>query len=350
MPRWSDWSLWWRVSAHEGRLKEAALLEATVAKAGVAYQGIDTSVGAGGQDYVHSISATTPTAKLRTQLVCLPGYGVGAAIFFRNISTLAAELPVHAVDWRGGGLSGRPPFPAQTGDEVVSWFVEGLEEWRQRQKLERFVLLGHSMGGIIAAHYAKTHPERVEHLILCGPAAMSPKPELPPNASRPYPRLTAMVENLWEGGLTPGKIIRRLGPLGPSLMRSYVSGRFREGSLLSETEQELFGGYAYEVLAQPPCAERCLNLLLQPGAWARSPLAPLVESLAWPPVTWLYGESDWMRPAHGQASAKIMQAQGKDASCVVVPHAGHYSFLDQPEFCNAAILKICQQVSARSKR
>eukprot|EP00971_Amphidinium_carterae_P329546 6462069-Amphidinium_carterae.2 len=123
------------------------------------------------------------------------------------------------------------------------------------------------MGGIIAAHYAKAHPDRVEHLILCGPAAMSPKPDLPSDLSKNYPRLTGMVENWWEGGLTPGKIIRRLGPLGPSLMRSYASGRFREGSLLTETEQELFGSYAYEVLAQPPCAEQCLNLLLHPG-WA----------------------------------------------------------------------------------
>mmetsp|Transcript_59003 Transcript_59003/g.140896 ORF Transcript_59003/g.140896 Transcript_59003/m.140896 type:complete len:350 (-) Transcript_59003:14-1063(-) len=347
MPRWTDWGLWWRVSAQEGQAKERSLLEAALGRRGVSFETCDTVVGKTSADYIHSIHAPGSGASRRTHLVCLPGYGVGAAIFFRNLPVLAPQVQTHAVDWRGAGLSGRPPFTSTSGDEVVDWFVEGLEAWRAQRGLEKFVLFGHSMGGIIAAHYAKAHPTRVEHLILCGPAAMAERPELPPKASKPYPRLQATVENWWEGGLTPGKILRRLGPFGPSLMRTYVSGRFREGHLLSVEEQELFGTYAYEVLAQPPCAEQCLNLLLQPGAWARKPLGPVVEALQWPPVSWIYGESDWMRPTHGQASASRMQDQGKSAECFVVPHAGHYSFLDRPDICNEIILRICKQVSER---
>ena len=37
----------------------------------------------------------------------------------------------------------------------MSWFTDGLEEWRKQRGLEKFVLLGHSFGGIIATHYAK---------------------------------------------------------------------------------------------------------------------------------------------------------------------------------------------------
>lgn len=38
--------------------------------------------------------------------------------------------------------------------ETESWFVDSLEEWRRAKKLDRFILLGHSLGGYVAARYA----------------------------------------------------------------------------------------------------------------------------------------------------------------------------------------------------
>lgn len=38
--------------------------------------------------------------------------------------------------------------------ETEAWFIDSLEEWRKAKNLDRFVLLGHSFGGYIAAKYA----------------------------------------------------------------------------------------------------------------------------------------------------------------------------------------------------
>lgn len=38
--------------------------------------------------------------------------------------------------------------------EAESWFIESLEEWRKAKKLDNFILLGHSLGGYVAARYA----------------------------------------------------------------------------------------------------------------------------------------------------------------------------------------------------
>jgi pimeloyl-ACP methyl ester carboxylesterase len=38
--------------------------------------------------------------------------------------------------------------------ETESWFIDSLEEWRKAKNLDNFILLGHSLGGYIAARYA----------------------------------------------------------------------------------------------------------------------------------------------------------------------------------------------------
>lgn len=115
--------------------------------------------GSGRPDFfLHHITASprlasapdaAAAAAARPPLVLMPGYGAGAAFFFRSISPLAsAGLRVFAVDWLGTGLSGRPRFTPGNYEESVRWFTDSLEEWRIANKLERFDLLGHSLGAL----------------------------------------------------------------------------------------------------------------------------------------------------------------------------------------------------------
>jgi len=71
-----------------------------------------------------------------------------------------------ALDWRGHGRSGAP--------EPAEWRMEALAEdvaaAVDKLGLRRFVLVGHSAGGLVAAFYAARHPERVAGLLLLDPA------------------------------------------------------------------------------------------------------------------------------------------------------------------------------------
>jgi pimeloyl-ACP methyl ester carboxylesterase len=79
------------------------------------------------------------------------------------LETLASHCTLVRYDERGCGLSDRDvadiSFEAMVGD---------LESVVDALRLERFVLLGMSQGGPVAAAYTVRHPEKVARLILHG--------------------------------------------------------------------------------------------------------------------------------------------------------------------------------------
>jgi pimeloyl-ACP methyl ester carboxylesterase len=44
--------------------------------------------------------------------------------------------------------------------------AESIERWRKAQGIEKLIVLGHSLGGYVAAEFALRHPDHVEHVIL----------------------------------------------------------------------------------------------------------------------------------------------------------------------------------------
>jgi cardiolipin-specific phospholipase len=119
----------------------------------------------------------------------LHGYGAGLGFFFLNFPALARwagmrGTSVYAVDWLGMGRSARVPFRirAKRDDtagrvhEAESFFVESLEEWRERAGVEKMTLIGHSLGAYFSAVYALRYPERVHKLVLLSPAGVPRDP------------------------------------------------------------------------------------------------------------------------------------------------------------------------------
>ncbi|MGF1501705.1 MAG: 3-oxoadipate enol-lactonase [Paracoccaceae bacterium] len=89
---------------------------------------------------------------------------------FRVWDPLLAHLPAGwrriRYDKRGHGLSDCPPGPWQIADHVAD--LEGL---LAALGVERAVVIGLSVGGLIAQMLAHRHPERVRALVLCDTAA-----------------------------------------------------------------------------------------------------------------------------------------------------------------------------------
>ncbi|HEX3142240.1 MAG TPA: alpha/beta hydrolase, partial [Rhizobacter sp.] len=75
-----------------------------------------------------------------------------------------------AMDLRGNGHSD----PPRNNDYAITGFADDIAAVADGLGLQRFVLVGHSMGGSAAAAYARQHPDRVAGLALVAtPAKMN---------------------------------------------------------------------------------------------------------------------------------------------------------------------------------
>ncbi|MDB5071810.1 MAG: alpha/beta hydrolase [Candidatus Eremiobacteraeota bacterium] len=86
----------------------------------------------------------------------------------RLVPHLDPALRYVAFDLPGFGASDKPDVRYDR-----AYFRRVMDEAVDALGLERFALLGHSLGGFIAADWAGAHPERATHLALIAPAAFA---------------------------------------------------------------------------------------------------------------------------------------------------------------------------------
>lgn len=84
-------------------------------------------------------------------------------LFHHQVPRLAERHQVIRLDFRGHGRS-----PATPGRWTIHDLAEDYRAVMDRLELERAVVVGLSMGGIAALHFAADHPARVAGLVLIG--------------------------------------------------------------------------------------------------------------------------------------------------------------------------------------
>jgi len=102
-------------------------------------------------------------------ILMLHGFGVSGHMFDEFADRVKDRYRLIALDQRGHGDSEW----SEPGDYTREAFVKDVEGFRKALKLDRFILVGHSMGGLNAVSYTAEHPEHVSALILVdvGPEA-----------------------------------------------------------------------------------------------------------------------------------------------------------------------------------
>jgi proline iminopeptidase len=101
-----------------------------------------------------------------------PGGYIHSAIIGQMKEVSKNGYDVYLYDQIGSGLSDRLPKPK---DYSFEKHLSDLNEIIKSQiKTSKVILIGHSYGGILAAHYTAKYPELVDKLILSSPGELQP--------------------------------------------------------------------------------------------------------------------------------------------------------------------------------
>lgn len=330
---------------------------------------------------LNEFSVTRSDEPVEENLVMLHGYGAGLGFFYKNFEGISRVkgLKLYALDMLGMGRSTRPPFKVHAKDqegkikEAESWFIDALEEWRVKRGIEKFTLLGHSMGGYMAVAYALKYPGHLNKLILASPVGIPEDPYAtnpanmpeqsameqevfqdqeddivnphqatsagdgnnflnaksnfrPPtaptggNGRRPIP---AWLKYLWDANISPFSIVRWTGPLGPRFVSGWTSRRF---SHLPEGEAQALHEYAYSLFRQRGSGEYALAYILAPGAFARSPLIRRIGGVGRQPIP-----ADAVSASahtHASSNGQIGEQGKKETGFPIIFMYGEHDWMD----------------------
>jgi pimeloyl-ACP methyl ester carboxylesterase len=175
--------------------------------------------------------------------------------------------------------------------------------------LDRPILVGHSMGGMIAAEMAAVAPREVERLGLVAPAGLwldeHPVPDLFAKLPQELPALLFHDAEFGERVMTAGA--------------DFDDPKFLEAFIIRNTRQLAMAGKLLFPIPERGLAERLYRIR------ARTLL--------------VWGESDRViPPAHSEAFRQAIVG----AELVRIPAAGHMVIVEQPEAVAAALARLQQ--------
>jgi 3-oxoadipate enol-lactonase len=225
--------------------------------------------------------------------VCLHGLADTLEIWNAVAAPLAARGGLVRFDQRAHGESDAPPGPYRRDDLAAD--VRALCD---RLEIARAVLIGHSMGGVVAMTAALAYPDRVAALVLLGTAS-----ECSARVAGWYEKIALAAERDGLDGLA--RAIYGASP--PRSLRGVAPG-----------------------LAH---VTRCLKSL------ADDPLTPRLAALVCPALL-LVGENDPM----GAGASVIIQRALPAATLEVMPGRGHWLHVEAPEALVAALDRFLARV------
>lgn len=232
----------------------------------------------------------------------------------RVAARLAKTYRVIAFDLRGHGQSDW----VSDGDYGVMDHVYDLTSLVDALKLERFTLLGHSLGGNITLRFTGLFPDRIEKLIAIEGLGPSPK-MLVERQSQP---LTERLNNWIEQR-------RSLSDRGPRVMSDLAEAKGRMKAAFSHLPDELIHHLTETGLKTN--SDGTVSWAYDPAGMGRSPADISHDDFVelWTKITcptWLvYGANSWASNPAEDGRARHFQ----NAKVTLIEDAGHWLHHDQ---------------------
>ena len=240
-------------------------------------------------------------------LLLLHGFGSSLQAWDDWSVKLAQKYRVIRLDLPGFGLTGASPANDYSEEKDLAF----LTHFADKLSLEKFSVIGHSMGGKMAWSLAASQPERVQALVLMAPDGF---PETKDIGTKPYevPAIMGLIKYV----------------LPKYLVRKSIEPAFAEADALSDA---LVNRY-YDMLRAPGVRGAILERSNQTIYTDPVPRLKAIKA----PTLLIWGEQDQMIPS---TNAQSYATALSNSSTVLVPKLGHLLQEEQPEKGLAAVMQ-----------
>jgi 3-oxoadipate enol-lactonase len=245
-------------------------------------------------------------------LLLIMGLSFTLEMWHRVTPEFAKDYRVILFDNRGVGRSDVPPGRYSIGTMAE----DALAVLEAAGVSEPALLLGASMGGMIAQELTLRHPERVQALVLgctaCGPLHRAAWPQLE-----------------WSPGLWHWVSSR-----GEPRERALVRLLYADTTPLDRIEEDI----CIRVACQPP-VRAVLRQLAGILSWSSYSRLPQVKV----PTLVVHGDQDHVLPP---SNGRMVASRIENSEFVLLPQAGHIITTDQPELSLRVVKRFLETVRA----
>ena len=254
------------------------------------------------------------------RVICLPGGPGRASAYLEDLGGLSQERTVVLLDTRGTGHSELPADPSTMRFDRLAADVEALREHLGEEQLD---LLGHSAGSIVAQAYAARYPGRLRSLVL-----VTPSDRLQGGDRGDVAAIrAARSDEPWYADAAEAQ--EALADAPPA----------QQQALVRATRPFFYGRWDERTQAHAATADRQTSKRAELGFGVgieQVDVARMLSSLAAleVPVLVVGGERDALT---GVASVARVAASFPRSESVVLPRAGHFPWVDEPEAFRAAV-------------
>ena len=254
------------------------------------------------------------------RLLCLPGGPGRASAYLEDLGGLSQDRTLVLLDGRATGRSEVPPDPSTLRFDRLADDVEALRLHLGEDEVD---LLGHSAGCLVAQAYAAAHPQRVRSLVLVTP---SDRLQGGDRSDVPAIRAARAGEPWYAEAAEAQEALAHAAPA-------------QQQSLVRATRPFFYGRWDERTRAHAATADTQSSRRAEMGFGAgveQVDVAALLGALGGldVPVLVVGGERDALT---GVASVHAVAASFPRAQSVVLPRAGHFPWVDEPEAFRAAV-------------
>jgi len=236
----------------------------------------------------------------KENILILPGWGDTRRTFFNIIKVLKECYTVYILDYPGFGYS---PFPNRDLD--IYQYAELIISFVEKNNIQNPIIISHSFGGRISILMAGLYKTNIKKMILINSAGIKPKKKL-------KTRIKQLIY----------KCLKKVGNILPNKIKT----------IYLEKLISIFGSNDFKNLN--------VNIRKTFIKVVNEDLSNYLEHIKVSTLL-IWGANDQDTPVN---DGRIMNSKIEDSGLVIIPNAGHFTYLEFPYYTNKIILEFLNQL------